>query len=83
MGFAIQFVLGVILANYFRAKIVILLVCLGLCTVSLLILHFRVANLNSMSSTSGSVDEDITTNGDYKPIVDDKEEGKDEDVTSF
>ena len=33
-------VLGVILANYFRAKIVILLVCLGLCTVSLLILHF-------------------------------------------
>ena len=77
MGFAIQFVLGVILANNFRAKIVILLVCLGLCTVSLLILHFRVANLNSMSS-NGAVDEDVT-NGDYKPI--DDKEGKEE--TSF
>ena len=53
--------------------------CLGLCTISLLILHFRFANLNSMSSTSGSVDEDVTTNGDYKPI--DDKEGKEE--TSF
>jgi len=52
-------------------------VCLGLCTISLLILHFRFANLNSMSS-NGAVDEDVT-NGDYKPI--DDKEGKEE--TSF
>ena len=70
MGFAIQFVLGVILANYFHAKLVILFVCLILCSIALSVLHFRVANLNSMSSDDGVDDVVVTDGSDYKPVDD-------------
>ncbi len=72
MGFAIQFVLGVVLSDYFHAKIWILLVCLGLCSVSLIVLHTRVSNLNSIS------DNDSREDDRYKTLIDDDDDDDEE-----
>jgi hypothetical protein len=78
MGFAIQFVLGVVLADYFHLKVVILLVFLVLCFISLLVLHFRVSNLNLITASGGdtSSGDDYDGSAQYKMVDDD-----DDDIT--
>lgn len=73
LGFAVQFVLGVILSDDFHVKLIILLFFLGLGVVSLIYLHVHVRNLDVVDRSEGRREKGTCPN--YDPISEGRFDG--------